>query len=252
MGALTVLATVSTARADEKAAQKYLDRAIEYYKYARYDSAASEFKRAYREDPQPRTLFAWAQAERLAGNCEESIELYGKFLATEPPEADVEAAEFGIRACNGGSDTAIGDDSKATAESGGQGKESPDVSDPAGGLSRVGSTGSAEPWYFDRRGAVLTGTGVALTAIGFGLYLSARSLASRAGDEADNEQEFEDRISRARERRNIAVLLGLSGAALLTVGALHYHRIRNARRTSVVITPAIEANSVGIALFTRF
>jgi tetratricopeptide (TPR) repeat protein len=67
---LTVLAAViglgGTAVADNPAALK---KGIELYKAGKYAEARVQIEKAYNADKKPETLFALAQAERLAGDC---------------------------------------------------------------------------------------------------------------------------------------------------------------------------------------
>ncbi len=67
---LTVLAAViclgGTAVADNAAVLK---KGIELYKAGKYAEARVQIEKAYKADPKPETLFALAQAERLAGDC---------------------------------------------------------------------------------------------------------------------------------------------------------------------------------------
>ncbi|MCA9707305.1 MAG: tetratricopeptide repeat protein, partial [Myxococcales bacterium] len=65
----------------------------------RYDDAAQSFERAYRRRPEPLLLFVWAQAERLAGRCEQAVPLYRRYLALGPPDDDVEVTRQAIEAC---------------------------------------------------------------------------------------------------------------------------------------------------------
>ncbi len=269
--------------ADEKTAQKHLDRAIEYYQYGRYESAALEFERAYGQHAQPKTLFAWAQAERLAGRCMKSIELYQKFLNTEPPEQDVEVAEDGILECK----------SKLEAERAARQEAAERVAkekaeraakekaaraernlnsgnrDNEGNTTRdgqpVGETpdelGSAtgpsprdgpSPWYADRLGVALTGGGGVLLVASLGLYLSARSLANSASEDAADVTAFDSIIGRAKSRRNLAVLAAVLGAGATGLGIWRYSKVRAKSERSLTVAPAVAPGEASIVLYGQF
>lgn len=273
--------------ADKDSAQKHLKRAIEYYQYGRYDSAAIEFERAYHEDAAPRTLFAWAQAARLAGQCERSIELYQQFLETKPPDSDVEAAEFGIKECqaklredaanqtsntttattNTTGDNKIdtgknGETSTGTATHTGNDGTTTGTGDTGNGGNNVRNTdqtaprrddsATERPWYLDRQGLLFTTSGGVVLAASLGIYISARSLASNAASDASNEAEFDSKLGSARVRRNFAVIGGGIGAALTTLGLLRYHRVRGETQGSVTVTPVVDSQTAGILLHGRF
>ncbi|MCA9720603.1 MAG: hypothetical protein KC468_38425, partial [Myxococcales bacterium] len=81
-------------------AKAHLDRALELYTAGEYEEAIREFRSGYAIDPSPMFLFAWAQAERLTGDCLRAAELYRRFIATDPPEQQVAAAEAHIDSCS--------------------------------------------------------------------------------------------------------------------------------------------------------
>lgn len=80
---LAVLAAViglcSTAAADK--AGDLMKKGIEQYKAAKYDDAAKTLQQAYDLDHKPETLFALAQAQRLAGDCTSAAANYHKVIA---------------------------------------------------------------------------------------------------------------------------------------------------------------------------
>ena len=84
---LAVLAAVvglgagtAVAQPKNKEAAELHKTGIAAYKAKKYAEAASAFERSYRLDASPDTLFAWAQAERLLGDCDTAIPLYKKLL----------------------------------------------------------------------------------------------------------------------------------------------------------------------------
>jgi hypothetical protein len=71
------------------------DRGIALYNTGQYDRAIEEFRGAYELKQVPIILFSLAQAHRKAGHHKEAIELYDRFLATDPKEPiKTEAQKF--------------------------------------------------------------------------------------------------------------------------------------------------------------
>jgi tetratricopeptide (TPR) repeat protein len=72
-----VIGAAGVASADPAADMK---KGIELYKAGKYADAAEVLKRAYDLAPKPETLFALAQAERLAGDCKIAAKHYHKVI----------------------------------------------------------------------------------------------------------------------------------------------------------------------------
>ncbi len=66
-----------------------------------YAAASRAFAAGYDNEKWNGFLFAWAQAERKAGNCEKAVQLYSRFIATRPGEGAVEHALGWIKECGG-------------------------------------------------------------------------------------------------------------------------------------------------------
>jgi len=63
----------------------HFERGQVHYDVAEWRAAASEFKQAYRLDPDPAFLFNLAQASRLGGDCLAAHDQYKTFLRTTEP-----------------------------------------------------------------------------------------------------------------------------------------------------------------------
>jgi tetratricopeptide (TPR) repeat protein len=74
-----VIALSSTAAADK--AGDLMKKGIDLYKAANYADAAKVLQQAYDLDHKPETLFALAQAQRLAGDCTSAAANYHKVIA---------------------------------------------------------------------------------------------------------------------------------------------------------------------------
>ena len=64
----------------EPSATAWLERGLAAYARGEYRDAAAHFERSYALQPDPATLYAWAQALREAGDCAAAIDRYQRFL----------------------------------------------------------------------------------------------------------------------------------------------------------------------------
>jgi len=64
-----------------------------------YAAASRAFAAGYEIEKWNGFLFAWAQSERVAGDCKKAVELYSRFIATDPEPAAREHALGWIRQC---------------------------------------------------------------------------------------------------------------------------------------------------------
>lgn len=193
------------------------DAGVEAFAEGRYEDAARILGEAYRAEPEPELLFAWAQAERYAGHCEEAVPLFREYLAGSPPVDVRGLAREAIEAC--------GDDPDAELPPPQEPRETADAdADPDGPVAPVDPAGPDRPARRvarDPLGHALTWSGVAVAAVGAGLLADAhrrRSEAQGAGDE----QSYRDALAGAPtlSRAGIAVLAG--GAALVVAGVVRF------------------------------
>jgi tetratricopeptide (TPR) repeat protein len=91
-------------------ARTHFDKALADYSAANYRAASVEFELAYGLDARRELLFAWAQAERLSGNCDRAVMLYKRFLEQSPTEAEAAKATRQIDRCGGSPTTTPSDD----------------------------------------------------------------------------------------------------------------------------------------------
>lgn len=99
--AQVALATgVASAETNKKALGRQLfELGIEEYKAKQYDAAAASMGKAYALDPQPDTLYALAQSQRLAGNCKDAITNYQKLLDTTKDDSTVSTVKASLALC---------------------------------------------------------------------------------------------------------------------------------------------------------
>ena len=249
---------------DEKKAQVLVKKGLEAYAASDYGTAATAFEEAYQLAPSQQTLFAWAQAERLRGNCRRSLELFTRLLEGELTKENRNAVRTSMTECEGRlaaeasqrpaeseseSDGSSSEDTDSPPENTSDSSGSDEASAPSEGSAiEPGSepgqdTGSgalaagAGPsdresgpaWYKDPVGGLLTGTGVVGIGVGIGLYISARS-AHDAAATAETYSAFADATDRAESRGRLAVISGAAGVVLLGAGVTWYV-IRGSRST---------------------
>lgn len=79
--------------------QAVLDAAGNHFDAGHYTAAAETLREGYEATGSDRLLFPLAQTERHTGRCAQAIEHFEMYIATDPPQADVEEAQEGIAAC---------------------------------------------------------------------------------------------------------------------------------------------------------
>lgn len=193
-------------------AQALYEEALELYKASAYDEAASRLSESHHLRPIPETLFAWAQAVRLAGRCAEAVQLFERFIALAPPERQVEAARLAMRRC----------------------QERPREPEAAPSTPRA-SLSEPKRWYGDLAGHALTAAGVGGLAAGLSLIVSAHARAAEAED-APSLGASEDLRRQAEVRWAWGLGLSLFGTAALSAGVFRYVTVaRNAQDTMVTV-----------------
>jgi hypothetical protein len=198
------------------------DRALQLYSAHDYEAAITEFKAAFELDPRREFLFAWAQAERVSGDCPSAVVLYKRYLATDPPAKPAEAARNHLERCTQALSTrpegAPLPEPQPTAADSPTADEAPRpvtvvVAPPPPPKPRG-------PWYRDVAGDALLSAGVVSLGAGASLFIvseaSAHGSALTYGDYAT------DTFARAERQRTIGVVgLGV-GVALVTAALFRY------------------------------
>lgn len=185
---------VPVARAElSPAAKARLDAGVAHYTAGRYVAAIAEYEAAYAIDPDPQVLFAWAQAERLAGRCGSAVPRYRKYLESRPSADAVELATNLIALC------------ESTAKA--------STSAPSTGERSV-------PWYKDPVGGAVV-AGVAGLGVGIGFFVASSGNRDRA-DTAQTSAQFDAYLDRATTQRRIGATFLVLGAGLVG-GGIGYH-----------------------------
>jgi hypothetical protein len=190
------------ARAEQEP-QTAFDRGAALAAERRYDEAAQAFQAAYDLDHRKEALFAWAQVERLRGNCGAAVPLYRRFLASaDLTPAQSEAAALSIRRCEA------------------EPEPRPEAPAPAPVPAAVVTVPVPAPPPARSRRAVVTsgvmlGGAVASTGAAATFYLLSRN-DERLASSKDVWQDYYDAARRARDRQRLSA--GLFGAGVLLGG----------------------------------
>lgn len=180
-------------------AERHLRAGLEHFTAKRYDAAIAELKAGYAVDPKPEFLYAWAQAERLRGNCNAAVPLYQRYLASGVTAEQAKLAADHLAACT------------AAAPPPPESKPEPPPPPPPAAPIRH------KPWTKDVVGHVLVGAGAAALVTGGILF------ATSAGDPSgDSYGAYQDSYDSARTKRTIAIIALGAGAALVAGGIVHY------------------------------
>lgn len=181
---------------------------VELIRQGRHLEAAEVFERQYERTSDPALLFAKATALRRGGDCRSAIEALERFIATEPPEPDVAAAQEVIDVC-----------SEILAS--GEPEPPPPPIVPAPYVEPVDEPIGPvpKPWTRDVPGGALLGSGV-VVAIGGAVLLGIG--AARRQNREESEAGFERREQSVRTLSAVGGSMVVAGAALLVGSIVRY------------------------------
>lgn len=222
-GALLLSASSASANPKKEAAKHFAD-GLRLYAEKDYDAAATQLELSYNLKNDQTTLFAWAQAERLYGNCDESKALLSQYVANGANAKQSKAAYDLMEQCTprvvevpDPVDPIVDPDPNANGGTTGTGGSGP----LSGGGGSNTDTVDGGPWYKDWVPLTLLGTGTVALTVSLVSYSSARSKESDAEKEGTTYDEFISLRSDAEEARTNAVIFGVAGGVLLTAGAVY-------------------------------
>jgi tetratricopeptide (TPR) repeat protein len=204
-------------------ARAHLDRGLAEYDAKNFRGAAVEFQAAYAIDPRREILYVWAQAERLAGDCEQATILYRKFLALGPPPAEASRARARLAEC-------------AAAV---QHTPAP----PARHLVARRSPPSAPPWYRDGVGAAFLLGGLVIAGAGGVLAATGR------GEPDARDYAAYDRAAAGADRRWWIGVAGLAAGGLLAAAGTVRIALTGSERDGTV---ALAIGPAGAGLMGTF
>ncbi len=201
------------------AAREHFAAAKEAFERDDYAAAIPELKAAYAIEPNPMLLYSWAQAERLNGNCKRAIELYGRFIDTEPAEESKQLAEVNILEC----EAELGDGPPPPPPP----ANADDMTDPADPPDAVAEdpvpedegeeTAPPPPksWKRDWVGWTLTGLGLATVGTGGVVFALGRRQAVEAPDAAMESAYLAEKDASRRKQRAGGIVAAVGGGVLV-------------------------------------
>ncbi len=209
-------------------AQQAFEEAQAAFEAKDYATASAKLERAYMLEPKPELLYPWAQAERNLGRCASAIDLYQKFIDTNPPERMVEAARQNITRC---------EETLAAAQP--QPEATPPAEDPEtapgrrdrddGGEGPRDDGDDGKPIGHDPAGASLVAIGGVGVVVGAALLGVASRRARQTDDAADNQAYLDVRHGALALRNGGAAALAIGGALLLA-GVVRYGVLAGKRK----------------------
>jgi len=210
--------------AQDATARKLFDQGVDLYQKGDYRGAAAAFAASQARAPDDETLFAWAQAERMAGECKRALELFSTLLASDLPEANKAAVRENMDRCQEQLAPAPEPERPPpapTATTTPPGPAPPLRARPAATATRAADRPAGRAWYADPVGGALVGGGAVGIGVGIGFLLSARS-ADRAKDGATDYFAFAENRDRAETRGKIGTASLAAGALLVGAGVAWY------------------------------
>lgn len=193
-----------------------IERAEAHFTAGEYDRASEAFAEAFALDPNPKYLYARAQAERLAGDCETALQLYNRFLDTRPPEEQAEPARINRARCEAVLERLPPPPPEAPEQV---------EPEPVAPLESA----PASPWYRDPWGGSLIGAGTLVSAVGAGLLGSAIA-GDRDAVDAPIEDDFIEEKHGAKVRHRTGIALLSIGGALLVGGSIRWALVARSNR----------------------
>lgn len=217
LSSLVFCVSIASASPKEDADKHFAD-GLRLYAEKDFKGASSALELAYNAQNKQTTLFAWAQAERLQGNCDKSKELLSKYIANGANPKQSEAAFKLMEDCTPAAVTP--DDPVETTDPNVGTDTTVTGNDPIGDVT-TSTVDSSPPWYRDWIGATLLSTGVVSTlfsAVSYSSALTSEEDAKKAGVSYD---EFLKLRSKAEDARTFSVVLGVTGGLLVGAGVVY-------------------------------
>jgi tetratricopeptide (TPR) repeat protein len=190
-------------------ADRHIAKATEAHQAGRFADALAELQTAYSLDPRPSLLYAIGQVDVKLDRCADAITYYDRYLATHPDASSTTETEEAIATCK----------AKLAAAASPPATDSPFL--PPSSTSSPAP--ARRPWYTDKLGDALVGSGVVVAVVGIVVYRSARSDLDSA-ETAPDLRHYQDLVDSAHSKRTWSIVLIGGGAALIGGGIFHYMR----------------------------
>jgi hypothetical protein len=234
----------STASAAPKGAEARaaFDKGVAAYKKADYSGASDALGRSFTLEADADTLYAWAQTERKLNHCDKAVELYGRLLAMELPQANKSVVLTQIDECN----AIIAQQKPAQPEAEPASEpapRSPSPEAPEMPQRPEQPRATASRWK-SPVGLGLVGLGVVGLGAG-GVFLVQAMSADNDKDNAMTYGDFQRFEDRASSRGRLGIIAGASGAVLVTAGIVYIVTRKAAVEQPLAVI--VEPTGVGVA-----
>ncbi|HEY0193212.1 MAG TPA: hypothetical protein VGC42_18975 [Kofleriaceae bacterium] len=249
---LSTLASSVAAQPKKKPARAQFDKGVAAYKKNSYEAASAALGKSFELEPDPDTLFAWAQAERKLDHCEKALELYEKLLTFDLPAANKAAVQQKHDECN----DLIGAKATAAAPPEPTPVAPPPVAPPPTAPAPEPTPGpmpvhEGRSWYKDPIALSLLGVGVIGVGVGGAFLVNARSTHNKIATAA-NDGEARELSDTARSRQQIGLIAAGAGGALIIGGVVWIVTHRSSSTEAPPVTAWLGAGGGGLALSNSF
>jgi tetratricopeptide (TPR) repeat protein len=202
-------------------APELLKQGIDAYKAGKYEDAIKLIGKSYALEPTSESLFALAQAERLAGKCDLAVPHYRKLIETSTELATARAVQNNLALC-------VKDEPKSPPAA----EPDPVVTAPAQDEPKVVVR---EVSRTDVVATSMVAGGALATGAAIGLFLSSRSTLDAAADAGT--LEGHDRLEdRGRRDRTLSFIAAGLGAGMIGYAVVRWTILKPARR-EIAIAP---------------
>ena len=227
-----VIGLATSAAADN--AGELMKKGIDLYKAGKYDEAAKVLKDAYDVDGKPETLFALAQAQRLAGDCTSAAANYHKVISQVSDMNVAKLVQQNLALCEK-------DEPKPPPEPTVEPKAEPPPPEP----KIVTRTVVRDVGHTDRLAAMLFGAGMLGLGASGGLYLAASSTRD-AADHARTLDDHDRLASRASSEQVGMVVAAGVGLAAVGYAVFRWTHGSDAAKTDVAVVPTATGGAVWV------
>lgn len=228
-------------------AQAAFDAAQKAFAAGDFATASDKLERAYMLEPEPELLYPWAQAERNLDRCASAIDLYQKFIDSDPSERMVEAAKQNIARCE---ETLAA--AQPAVEPAVEPEPETDTEPPPPRVEpQVDDSRDDKPVGRDPAGGVLVGVGAAAAIVGVALVGVANKQAKGTAQAFHNSKYLEMR-EQATKLNRAGVAMLITGGVLVLAGVVRYGLLARKRKADDASAWWHGGRGRGIALTTRF
>jgi tetratricopeptide (TPR) repeat protein len=224
-----VIAMTSPAAADK--AGDLMKKGIDLYKAAKYDEAAKVLQQAYDLDHKPETLFALAQAQRLAGDCTSAAANYHKVIEQISDVNTAKLVQQNLSLCEKD-----------------EPKPEPKVEpkpEPPPEPKVITRTVVREVGHTDMLAATVFGAGMLGLGAAGGLYVAASSNRD-AADQARTLDDHDRLASKASSEQTAMFIAAGVGVAAIGYAVFRWTRGSDAPKADVAIVPTSGGGAVSL------